>query len=173
MHRYQNLNTNGYPAVVYPGSIERIDFGERKEHKGFCKVEIDLKKEKRCSFEFVKLKTRPMIQLEVFLEHGKDHTEQLLSELEKQDIKDSILKIIYHVPDGKKDKVDLQKIQSFCSQAMHLVAICPVRKQETRERRASLKIEMNISSLLEKYFQAIYLYKFLIVVRLLKIQSLF
>ncbi len=157
LHRYQNLNPNGYPAVVYPGSIERIDFGERKEQKGFCKVEIDLKKEKRCSFEFVQLKTRPMIQIEVFLEHGKDHTEQLLNELEKHDIKDSILKIIYHVPDGKKDKVDLQKIQNVCSCAMHLVSICPVRKQETRERRASLKIDMNISSLLEKYLDTKYL----------------
>ena len=90
LHRYQNLNPNGYPAVVYPGSIERIDFGERKEQKGFCRVEIDLNKEKRCSFEFVQLKTRPMIQMEVFLESGKDHTEQLLSELEKLAIKDSI-----------------------------------------------------------------------------------
>lgn len=157
LHRYQNLNPNGYPAVVYPGSIERIDFGERKEQKGFCKVVLDLKKEERCSFEFVELKTRPMIQIEVFLEHGKDHTEQLLNELEKHEIKDSILKIIYHVPDGKKDKVDLQKLQNVCSCAMHLVSICPVRKQEVRERRTSLKIDMNVSSLLEKYLDNKYL----------------
>ena len=40
LHRYQNLNPHGYPAVVYSGSIERIDFGERKEEKGFCWVTI-------------------------------------------------------------------------------------------------------------------------------------
>ena len=26
LHRYQNLNKDGYPAVVYSGSIERVDF---------------------------------------------------------------------------------------------------------------------------------------------------
>ena len=40
LHRHQNLNESGYPAVVYSGSIERIDFGERKEEKGFCLVSI-------------------------------------------------------------------------------------------------------------------------------------
>ena len=40
LHRYQNLNQHGYPAVVYSGSIERVDFGERKEDKGFCFVKI-------------------------------------------------------------------------------------------------------------------------------------
>src|SRR6202030_3232161 len=34
LHRYQNLNPQGHPAIVYSGSIERIDFGERKEEKG-------------------------------------------------------------------------------------------------------------------------------------------
>lgn len=41
LHRYQNLNPHGYPAIVYSGSIERVDFGERKEDKGFCIVNIE------------------------------------------------------------------------------------------------------------------------------------
>ncbi len=36
LHRYQNLNPSGKPSVVYAGSIERVDFGERKEEKSFC-----------------------------------------------------------------------------------------------------------------------------------------
>jgi len=43
LHRFQNLNRDGIP-VVYSGSPERIDFGERKENKGFCSVTIDEKK---------------------------------------------------------------------------------------------------------------------------------
>lgn len=35
LHRYQNLNQKGYPAIVYSGSVERVDFGERREDKGF------------------------------------------------------------------------------------------------------------------------------------------
>ena len=52
LHRYQNLNKNGYPAIVYSGSVERVDFGERKEDKGFCLVSIP---EKGKTFhEFIK-----------------------------------------------------------------------------------------------------------------------
>ena len=154
LHRHQNLNKNSYPAVVYSGSIERIDFGERKEDKGFCSVSIDMKKDKdRCSFKFIKLKTRPMIQIEVKLKKDKNQTEQMLDAIEKHNIKDSILKIVYHVPDGKKDNVDLQEIQKACLPAINLVSIIPVRKDIVREQRASLNIDMDIKTLLKKYLE--------------------
>ncbi len=154
LHRYQNLNPKGYPAIVYPGSIEKVDFGERKEQKGFCNVTIDTKtkNEERCSFEFIKLNTRPMLQIEVKLETDKDQTEQILQELEKHDLKDAIIKIIYHVSGDKKDKVDLQRIQIACEKAMYIASITPVRKVVIREKRASLKVDMDFNTMLDKFF---------------------
>jgi exonuclease SbcD len=155
LHRFQNLNSGGYPAVVYSGSIERIDFGERKDTKGCCFVKIEsteVRKEKRCSFEFIKLKTRPMIQIEVKLETGKDHTEQMLEKIAHYDISGAIVKIMYHVPEGKKDRVDLKKIQKACAKAIHVVSITPIRTQLQRVKRAALRVDMQIDELLEKYF---------------------
>ena len=86
LHRYQNLNPNGYPAIIYSGSIERVDFGERKEEEGFCVVTVHEKN--KTTHEFIKTPTRPFIQAEVFLQPGLDQTEQILSELEKYDITD-------------------------------------------------------------------------------------
>ncbi len=40
VHRHQNLNPNNDPPVIYPGSIERVDFSEEKEDKGFVFVKI-------------------------------------------------------------------------------------------------------------------------------------
>lgn len=154
LHRFQNLNSKGYPPVVYSGSIERIDFGERKEEKGFCSVTIDeTNKNKRCSFEFIKLKTRPMIQIEVKLNKKQDQTEQILTAIEKHDIKNAIIKIIYHIPDGKKDRVDLQEIQTACSSAISVASILPIRKVAVREQRANLNVNMDIETLLEKYLE--------------------
>jgi exonuclease SbcD len=40
IHRHQSLNSDAQPPVVFSGSIERIDFGEEREPKGFVVAEI-------------------------------------------------------------------------------------------------------------------------------------
>jgi exonuclease SbcD len=40
IHKYQVLSQTR-PPIVYPGSLERIDFGEQNDKKGFVSVEID------------------------------------------------------------------------------------------------------------------------------------
>ena len=35
IHKHQSLNGDAHPPVIYSGSIERIDFGEEHELKGW------------------------------------------------------------------------------------------------------------------------------------------
>ncbi|HEY8369748.1 MAG TPA: exonuclease SbcCD subunit D [Thermodesulfobacteriota bacterium] len=65
IHRHQDLNEGRQPPVVYPGSIERIDFGEEREDKGFCMVEVE---RGHASYEFVKLPARPFVTLRLDLD---------------------------------------------------------------------------------------------------------
>jgi len=151
LHRYQNLNPNGYPAIIYPGSIERIDFGERKETKGFCSVTIA--KKNNTSHEFIPTPSRPFIQIEIIIEPGKPQTEQVIAAIKKHTIDDAVVKIIYHVPDDQKDSVDLKTIQHACASAMHIVGIIPIRKIVARERRiGAAKVTMELPELLHIYF---------------------
>ncbi len=41
IHKPQNLNEDSHPPVVYPGSIERVDFGEIEDQKYFVIAEIE------------------------------------------------------------------------------------------------------------------------------------
>jgi len=150
LHRYQNLNPKGYPAVVYSGSIDRVDFGERKEKKGFCDVIIDAKGQTR--HEFIELNTRPFIQIDVYLVIDQPQTEQILSEVSKFNLKESIVKIVYHLPVGSKDVVDIRVVQRACSSAHFIVAIIPVHALVARERRLELKVSMDLPTLLSRYF---------------------
>jgi len=153
LHRYQNVNPGGYPAVVYSGSIERIDFGERKEKKGFCLISIPEKN--KASHKFIPVPTRPFVQLEVHLKEGLPQTEQVIKEVQMHSLKDVIVKIVYHVPPGKSDAVNLKQVQQACAGASHLAAIVPIRSHETRPRRIGLpKARANLSELLDTYFES-------------------
>lgn len=157
LHRYQNLNPHGHPAVVYSGSIERIDFGERKEEKGFCYVTIENKH--ATHHHFIELQTRPFIQVEVHITPTLDQTEQILQALAKQVITDAIIKIIYHLPAGAVDKVNIQAVQKACEQAMYLVSIVPIRPIETKERRTAVCVDQNPLQQLSSFFDAHVSYK--------------
>ncbi|MDP3889331.1 MAG: exonuclease subunit SbcD [bacterium] len=151
LHRHQNLNPNGYPALIYSGSIERVDFGEHKEDKGFCLVSI--KEKGITSYEFIKTPTRPFIQIEVSLKSDENQTDQVLNAIKKHHIKDAIVKILYHVPENKKNLVDIKIIQNACVDALYIVGIIPIKAKPVREyRMGAIKVNMDLQTLLGAYF---------------------
>jgi len=150
LHRFQQVNGSAFPPIVYSGSIERVDFGERKEDKGFCLVTIHEKE--MTTYEFIKTPMRPFIQIEAHLYDPDHQTELLIAEIEKYALEGSIIKILYHLPAHTKDRVDLAQVQKACTQAWYVVGIFPVRAAEDRVRRASLKVDMSLEHLLESYF---------------------
>ena len=151
LHRYQNLNPNGYPAVVYSGSIERVDFGERNEEKGFCLVTIQEKG--KTEHTFIKTPSRPFVQVDVTLNAGESQTEQVLAALGQETLDESVIKIIYRVPDGKRDAVDRKQLEAACARAHHIAGIYPVHAPPTRMSRAGvLKQKTDLKTLLELYF---------------------
>lgn len=150
LHRFQNLNPQNSPPIIYSGSLERIDFGERKEEKGFCLVKINNKQ--NTTYEFIKTPTRPFIQIDVHINETESQTEQILKKILEHNIANAIIKILYHIPNNLKDRVDLSAIQQACSKAWYIVGVFPIRAQALRQKRLSLKVDMNLKKLLESYF---------------------
>lgn len=155
LHRFQNLNVNGSIPVVYSGSIERVDFGERKEEKGF--VDVVIHKKQAVSYDFITLKTRPFIQVEVVLTQT-NQTEQIIDQLKKHRLENAVVKIIYHVKSGQEDTVNIQAIEKFCSECHYLVGIMPVIEPKNRINRlgqsSSLHTPFDTRAQLEWYFGA-------------------
>lgn len=149
LHRYQNLNPQGHPAIVYSGSIERIDFGERKEEKGFCLVKIVDKQ--KTTHEFIHVTTRPFIQIDITLNDDSSQTEQILKQVRMHTIAGAVIKIVYTLPAHIKDRVDTHVIHNACESAHYIVGIFPIRPIVIKEARASLKMDMNLQELLQTY----------------------
>lgn len=150
LHRHQNLNPHGYPAVVYAGSIERIDFGERNEPKGFCDVIIE--KKGHTTYTFVEVPTRPFIQIEVTLPPQGNQTNHLIACIQQHSLEQAIIKIIYIVPANAQDTVDLQAVLHACNTAHHIVSITPVHIKTKREKRTLTHHERDLPTLLTTYF---------------------
>lgn len=151
LHRYQNLNPNGHPAVVYSGSIERVDFGERKEDKGFCLVSIHDKQ--TTSHEFIKTPQRPFIQIEVVINDQNNQTESIIEALKKYTLDSAVIKIVYHVPSHIKDMVDLKIIHQHLMSAHYVVGIIPRHDIASRDRRINIQKTMDFKTLISEYFE--------------------
>jgi len=79
IHKPQDLNENAHPPVIYPGSIERVDFGEAGDDKFFVVAEIEKQKTK---VDWRKLENiRPFIDRRVTLESAENVSEALKSAL--------------------------------------------------------------------------------------------
>lgn len=151
LHRYQDLNKKGYPSVVYSGSPERVDFGERKEEKGFCLVEVPEKN--KATHQFIHTPTRKFIQIETALsaDSEADQTEQIITEIKRHNIQDAVVKIVYKVPENIKNNVNLKAVTRACQDAIHIAGIIPICKPKIRERRSNLSVDMSIETLMDMY----------------------
>ena len=137
--------------LFIPVQLNASILANAKKRKDF--VLLRLKKKVVTTHEFIKTPTRPFIQIEVKLKEHQDQTEQLLDQLQQHDINDAIVKILYHVPAGKKDTVNLSLVLQACASAMHVVNITPVHAPETREKRSVMNISMDLKTLVSTYLE--------------------
>lgn len=155
LHRHQNLNPSGSCPVVYSGSPERVDFGERNEEKGYCDVRIAVTPTaKKTTYSFVPISVRPMIQIEVTVTPEGSATEQVIAAIERRNVRDAIVKIVYTVPAGQRDMVDPVKVHKACAAAHYVAGIVPVHEVATRTQRAVVSTQMSGDELLKNYFSA-------------------
>jgi exonuclease SbcD len=104
IHKSQDLNPHGYPHVVYPGSIERVDFGEIKDDKTFVIVQLEKGK---TTFEQRKLSGRKFIDRSVSLTE-KDHAqEQIMEKLPPESkLQDAIFRLVIDYPHDWEALID-------------------------------------------------------------------
>ena len=101
VHKHQILCQQ--PPVVYPGSIERVDFSEEKEPKGFVLAEVEADS---ATVEFCPLPVRPFKTISIDVSTHENPQVRLEKALLKEQIVDAVVRLIYKTTPGQLDQID-------------------------------------------------------------------
>jgi len=151
IHKPQDVNQDQQPPVIYPGSIERVDFGEAKEDRFYVIAHVE--KGVDTKVEWRKLtETRPFIERRAVLKSDENVTEILKSALPK-DMSGAIVKLVVEYPKELDTLIDDAALRKYAEQAFefHLVK---KPKIESRVRIPEGQVVSSLSplDLLEQYF---------------------
>ena len=136
IHKHQILNDN--PKIVYPGSLERVDFGEEKDVKGFCSIVLDPNQEsgnREQEFNFIPVAARRFITIRSKIKNSDTSpTETVISQIKNHDISDCIVQVIIEIPASKINDLNENKIRESLKEAHFIAAINKNIIEETRIR---------------------------------------
>jgi exonuclease SbcD len=154
IHKPQDLNENAHPPVIYPGSIERVDFGEAGDDKFFIIAEVE---KGHTRVEWRQLTgVRPFIDRFIQLESPEDVTAVLERTLPSpEQIAGAILRLTVDYPREWDSLIDEPALRRYVQAAFEFHLI----KRPQIESRIRLPADQTVSSLspldlLEQYWLA-------------------
>ena len=137
IHRQQVLSEN--PPVVYAGSLERLDFGEEADDKGFYVVDIEPvgpEGGRRTSFDFHTISGRRFLTINLNLEQqDPDPTATVMREIaaQGQGVTDAIVRLQLSMPAEIEGQLSDADIRSALKEAHYFTVAKDIRR-ETRLR---------------------------------------
>lgn len=141
VHRHQNLNKSNNPPVIYPGSIERVDFSEEKEDKGYVMIELE---RGRVEWEFCPLTVRTFRTIEVDVSKADDPQAVLMKAIAKYDIQDAVVRLIYKLRSEQMDLIDSSSLHTALSPAHTYTIQAELVSQLARPRIPELTASSSI-----------------------------
>jgi exonuclease SbcD len=152
IHKHQNL-THGRidaPPVVYSGSIERIDFGEEGDPKGFCWVELS---RDETHWEFVRLQARPFVTLRADLRTSINPTQETIRLIESHNLRQAVVRMYLQMTTESEARFNEGAVRHALQTAgvFHFAALRKEIDQPTRARLGGSPEGLTAEQLLERY----------------------
>ncbi|OQY22543.1 MAG: hypothetical protein DRJ03_21485 [Chloroflexi bacterium] len=158
VHKHQSLNGDDHPPIVYAGSLERIDFGEEGQPKGFCWVELARGETTRgwtAAWEFVQVDARPFVTISADVRESASPLMTLEQAIAGRDLRDAVVRLRLQLRADQEPTVRDRDVRGLLSDAYFIAGIIREVEREARVRLGSLAPEeMTDRELLTKYLEA-------------------
>jgi DNA repair protein SbcD/Mre11 len=152
IHKHQVLTQGRVdaPPVVYSGSIERIDFGEEGDPKGFCWAEVS---RGAAAWQFVEVHARPFVTLRADLRDSADPTGSLLDQIKQHTLKGAVVRLLVEVTPENEARFNEGAVREALRQAeiYHLAGLRKEVDQPERARLGASPEGLTPEQLLERY----------------------
>lgn len=149
IHRHQALHDS--PPVVYAGSLERIDFGEEKETKGFVVAEVS---RGSAQWAFHPTEARRFVTVRAAAE-GDDPTTRVLEAIAAHDVTDAVVRVLIDTPPELEPLVQENEIRRALKEAFYVAAVVKQVERPARLRlgQDALVAELTPLEILARYFE--------------------
>jgi exonuclease SbcD len=141
IHKHQNLTAkrDDAPPVVYSGSLERIDFGEEGDDKGYCWVELE---RRQTAWSFRRVKARPFVTLRLDLRDSDDPTLDAVNQINARGeaLREAVVRAIYTLTPETEARFQEGIVRDVLRQA-GVSSIAAIRKEVEQADRARLGVE--------------------------------
>ncbi len=134
VHKHQILSEQ--PYVIYPGSIERVDFSEEHETKGYVLVELA---KGHTQVEYCPIPVRPFCTIEVDLTQAHNPQTMLLKAIADRSIEQAVVRVKYFIRADQLDRMDEPEIHAALASAHTYNIQVELVNQANRPRLPELK----------------------------------
>ncbi len=151
IHQHQNLNPDNAPPVVYAGSMERVDFGEEGQPKGFCWVELA---REETTWRYIQTPARSFCTVLVDVREASEPLAEIQEAVAQHDLTGAVVRLIVQMTPEQEPHLRDGDLSPLLEKAFFAQINRDVDRS-VRDRLAGLEPEsMTPEHLLERYLLA-------------------
>ncbi len=152
IHRHQELNGGGHPPIVYCGSLERIDFGEENEAKGFVVAEVS---RGRADWSFQPVAARPFVTIRMDVRNEPEPLASVLETVGQHDLEGAVVRLLVQARAEQEGLLRDADVRRALDEAYYVAGISIDVERAYRQRLGGDAFEeLTPAELLGRYLQS-------------------